>query len=70
LKRINAEVYSDLETVAISDRVPGMGGAALLLENVRGQSLPVSVNLLKTMGRVVWSMGLDKQEELEDLEKK
>ena len=47
-----------------------MGGPALLFENVKGSSIPVAVNLLGTMERVVWSMGLEKQEELEDLGKK
>ena len=70
LKRISSPVDSDLEIAAISDRVLGMGGPALLFENVKGSSMPVAVNLLGTMERVVWSMGLEKQEELEDLGKK
>ena len=70
LKRISCEVDSDLEIAAISDRVLGMGGPALLFENIKGSSMPVAVNLLGTMERVVWSMGLEKQEELEDLGKK
>ena len=70
LKRISSPVDSDLEIAAISDRVLGMGGPALLFENVKGSSIPVAVNLLGTMERVVWSMGLEKQEELEDLGKK
>ena len=32
--------------------------------------MPLAVNLLGTMERVVWSMSLEKQEELEDLGKK
>ena len=70
LKRITSPVDSDLEIAAISDRVLGMGGPALLFENVKGSSMPVAVNLLGTMERVVWSMGLEKQEQLEDLGKK
>ena len=70
LKRISSPVDSDLEIAAISDRVLGMGGPALLFENVKNSSIPVAVNLLGTMERVVWSMGLEKQEELEDLGKK
>ena len=29
--------------------------------------MPVAINLLGTMERVVWSMGLEKAEQLEDL---
>ena len=70
LKKISSPVDSDLEIAAISDRVLGMGGPALLFENVKNSSIPFAVNLLGTMERVVWSMGLEKQEELEDLGKK
>ncbi len=56
LKRISNQVDSDLEIAAISDRVLGMGGPALLFENVKGSSIPVAVNLLGTMERVVWSL--------------
>ena len=70
MKRISSQVDSDLEIAAISDRVLGMGGPALLFENVKDSSIPVAVNLLGTMERVVWSMGLDRQEQLEDLGKK
>ncbi len=67
LKRISAEVNPDLELAAISDRVLGMGGPALLFENVIGSKIPVAINLLGTLERVVWSMGLEKTEQLEDL---
>ncbi len=70
LKRIKAEVDPDLELAAISDRVLSLGGPAILFENVRGSTMPVAVNLLGTMERVVWSMGLDKAEELETLGEK
>lgn len=67
LRRITAPVHPDLELAAISDRVLKMGGPALLFENVIGSSIPVAINLLGTMERVVWSMGLEDPKELEDL---
>ena len=68
LKRIRTEVDPDLELAAISDRVLSIGGPALLFENVMGSTMPVAVNLLGTLERVVWSMGLNQAEELEDSE--
>ena len=59
LKRITAPVSPDLELAAISDRVLAVGGPALLFENVQGSSMPVAMNLLGTLERVVWSMGLE-----------
>ncbi len=70
LRRISAEVNPDLELAAISDRVLALGGPALLFENVIGSDMPVAINLLGTMERVVWSMGLDREEQLEDLGKR
>ena len=70
LKRIRAEVNPELEIAAISDRVLALGGPALLFENVKGSSMPVVMNLLGTIERVVWSLGLEKTEELEFLGEK
>tara|TARA_Y100001968_G_scaffold329978_1_gene380597 strand:+ start:427 stop:2004 length:1578 start_codon:yes stop_codon:yes gene_type:complete len=70
LKRITIPVNPDIELAAISDRVLGMGGPALLFENVIGSKIPVAVNLMGTLERVVWSMGLDNAEQLEDIGKK
>jgi len=67
LRRVSAPVDPDLELAAIADRVLGMGGPALLFENVIGSSMPVAVNLLGTVERVVWSMGLERAEQLEEL---
>ena len=39
----------------------------MLFENVIGSPMPVAVNTLGTVERVVWSMGLERVEELEDL---
>ena len=70
LRRITAEVNPDQELAAISDKVLGMGGPALLFENVKGSSMPVAVNLLGTIERVIWSMGLKNANELEELGQK
>ena len=67
LKRISAPVNPDIELAAISDRIMGKGGPALLFENVIGSKIPVAINLMGTVERVVWSMGLEKAEELEQL---
>ena len=67
LRHIKAPVDPDLELAAIADRVLALGGPALLFENVIGSSMPVAVNLLGTVERVVWSMGLQRAEELETL---
>ena len=58
LRRISAPVDPDLEVAAISDRVLAMGGPALLFENVIGSPMPLAVNVLGTVERVAWSMGL------------
>ncbi|MEY3735486.1 MAG: hypothetical protein RLZZ624_545, partial [Cyanobacteriota bacterium] len=61
---------ADLELAAIADRVLAQGGPALLFENVIGSTMPVAVNLLGTVERVVWSMGMEAPEELEALGEK
>ena len=67
LRRITAPVDPDQELAAIADRVLARGGPGLLFENVIGSPMPVAVNLLGTVQRVVWSMGLEQAQELEDL---
>jgi len=67
LRRITAPVHPDLEVAAIADRVLACGGPALLFENVVGSDLPLAVNVLGTVERVVWAMGLERAEELEEL---
>ena len=67
LRRITAPVDPDLELAAIADRVLAAGGPALLFENVIGSPMPVAVNTLGTVERVVWSMGLERPEQLEEL---
>ncbi len=70
LRRIKAKVNPDLELAAISDRVLAIGGPALLFENVEGTSMPVAINLLGTMERVIWSLGLEEAQDLEVLGQK
>ena len=67
LKRIITPINPDIELAAISDRVLGMGGPALLFENVIGSKIPVAVNLMGTLERVVWSMGLENAQQLEEI---
>ena len=67
LRRISAPVDPDQELAAIADRVLALGGPALLFDNVIGSSMPVAINLLGTQERVLWSMGLERAEELEQL---
>lgn len=67
LRRITAPVDPDLELAAIADRVLALGGPALLFENVIGSSMPVAINLLGTQERVLWSFGMERPEELEQL---
>ena len=67
LKRITKPVNPDLELAAISNRVLGLGGPALIFENVVGSEMPIGINLLGTVERVAWSMGFKKIEDLEKL---
>ncbi|MEI8250947.1 MAG: UbiD family decarboxylase [Synechococcus sp. ELA057] len=70
LRRISAPVDPDLELAAIADRVLARGGPALLFENVIGSSMPVAINLLGTQERVLWSLGMERPEQLEALGEK
>ncbi len=70
LRRITAEVDGDLEIAEISNRLLLAGGPALIFENVKGSKIPVVVNLLGTVERVCWSMGMESQQELEVLGEK
>nr|YP_002049319.1 Carboxylyase-related protein [Paulinella chromatophora]ACB43109.1 Carboxylyase-related protein [Paulinella chromatophora] len=70
LRRITAPVDPDLELAAIADRALSRGGPALIFENVIGSPIPVVVNLMGTVERVVWSMGLESPEQLEELGKR
>ncbi|MEB3349428.1 MAG: UbiD family decarboxylase, partial [Cyanobacteriota bacterium] len=67
LRRITAPVDPDLELAAIADRVLAAGGPALLFDNVNGSAMPVAINLMGTQERVLWSLGMERPEELEAL---
>lgn len=61
LKRITAPVSQDLEITEIADRVvkgPAEQNLALWFENVRGQSIPVAINLFGTEQRMAWALGV------------
>jgi 4-hydroxy-3-polyprenylbenzoate decarboxylase len=70
LRRIKVPVSADLEITEISDRVLQAGGPALLFEQVKGYSHPVAINLLGTVERVCWAMGMAHPLELEILGEK
>jgi len=67
LKRITAEVSSDLEMTEICDRTLRMAGPALLFENVRGNSMPVLANLFGTSERIALGMGRESSDELREI---
>jgi len=67
LRRIKALVDPKLEMAEISNRLLRAGGPALLFENVKGYDVPVALNLLGTVERVCWAMGMESQAELEVL---
>jgi 4-hydroxy-3-polyprenylbenzoate decarboxylase len=67
LKRITAPVSQDLEITEIADRImksEGDENVALLFENVRGHSVPVSINLFGNETRMAWALGVERLEEL------
>ena len=70
LINVKAKVDPDLEIAEIANRLLQAGGPAVLFENVKGSPYPVVVNLLGTVERVCWSMGMEHPEELEGLGKK
>ena len=69
LRNVSALVDPNLEIAEISNRLLQAGGPAVLFENVKGSPYPVVVNLLGTVERVCWSMGMEHPEELEVLGK-
>jgi 4-hydroxy-3-polyprenylbenzoate decarboxylase len=52
LKRITAEVDSELEITEIADRVVKSGGPALLFENVKGSEFPLLINAFGSYERL------------------
>jgi len=70
LRRISALVDPNQEVAEIADRLLRTAGPALLFENVKGSDYPLAVNLMGTVQRVCWAMGMDQPQELEALGRK
>ena len=64
LKRISAQVQSELEITEITDRCVKSSGPALYFENVAGFPEPVVTNLFGTHQRMAWALGVDSADEL------
>lgn len=72
LKRISAEVKTDLEITEISRRVLEQGGPALLFENVikadgNKSTIPVLTNLYASINRICMGLKLQNIQELREL---
>lgn len=66
LKRISAQVDSELEITEITDRVTKAGGPALLFERVKGFSIPLAINLFGTWNRMALALGVKQVDEIAD----
>ncbi|MFZ0545074.1 MAG: UbiD family decarboxylase domain-containing protein, partial [Candidatus Promineifilaceae bacterium] len=67
LRRITAPVSRDLEITEITDRISKMAPAenkALLFENVKGQTMPVVINLFGSEKRMAMALGVECLEDL------
>ncbi|MGE5630752.1 MAG: menaquinone biosynthesis decarboxylase [Caulobacteraceae bacterium] len=64
LKKINAEVDSELEITEIADRVSKQYGPALLFEKVKGSSYPVLINAMGTYERMSMALGVEKLDDI------
>ena len=62
LKRITAEVSTDLEIAEIMERLIQDGGPAVLFENVKNSSMPVLANLFGTRERCALGLGVAEEE--------
>ncbi len=62
LKRVTAEVSTDLEIAEIMERLIHSGGPAVLFENVKGSSMPVLANLFGTRERCALGLGVAEEE--------
>jgi len=67
LKRIKAEISTELEMTEISDRVLRAGGPALLFERVKNHDMPVLTNLFGTAERIALGMGRESAAELREI---
>ena len=67
LKRITVPVSQELEMTEIADRVvkgPANENVALLFEDVRGQTMPVAMNLFGSEQRMAWALGVERLDDL------
>ena len=66
LKRIQAEVSTDLEITEITDRTMAIDGPALLFENVSGHKMPVLTNLFGSHKKMSLALGVEDVEQIAD----
>ncbi|SHM59325.1 4-hydroxy-3-polyprenylbenzoate decarboxylase [Caldanaerovirga acetigignens] len=64
LKRIKAEVDSELEITEIVDRVVKSGGPALLFENVKGSEFPLLINTFGTYERMKLALEVESLDDI------
>lgn len=64
LKKINAEVDSELEITEIADRVSKQYGPALLFEKVKGSPYPVLINAMGTFERMSMALGAERLDDI------
>ncbi|MDA3934475.1 MAG: UbiD family decarboxylase [Gammaproteobacteria bacterium] len=67
LRRVTAEVDSNLEITALCRHSLRQGGPALWFENVSGYAMPVLGNLYGTTSRIARALGLDSAQELREI---
>jgi 4-hydroxy-3-polyprenylbenzoate decarboxylase len=58
LRRVTVEVDPELEITEIATRVVKEDGPALLFEKVKGSSYPLAINILGSMRRIEWALGM------------
>ncbi len=66
LKRISAEVDSELEITEIAGRVSKQYGPALLFEKVKGSAYPVLINAMGSYERMSMALGVEKLDDIGD----
>ncbi|KXG78058.1 3-octaprenyl-4-hydroxybenzoate carboxy-lyase [Fervidicola ferrireducens] len=64
LKRIKAQVDSELEITEIVDRVVKSGGPALLFENVKGSEFPLLINTFGTYERMKLALEVESLDDI------
>ncbi|MBM7542069.1 menaquinone biosynthesis decarboxylase [Amphibacillus cookii] len=66
LRRIKAEVDSELEITEITDRISKAYGPALLFENVKGSTFPVLINAMGSYQRMSMALGAESLDDIAD----